>query len=268
MADPDAGTVKAADPVADPNGTTIAMTTTDPAATASEEPSHSTTQAADTLSPAQDDTKLTTAATAEEEDTTAAAPKDEDHTTVQGVGEEEKEDVSRRTVCISNLSDSLKEDHLRGLFVTCGDIELCTIRLKFGAGRVCYIRFHSEEAAQTALLLNEQPLDGKPMAIALVDGSILDNFKITPSASTTTNGHDGGITGSAPTTSDTVTPSTLNGFTPSVPITQSNALQTVQLMANAKSVIFHSLSLNVCPRKIASKSPSKIPHKFPLQNPL
>ena len=252
MADPDAGTVKAADPVADPNGTTIAMTTTDPAATASEEPSHSTTQAADTLSPAQDDTKLTTAAPAEE-DTTAAAPKDEDHTTVQGVGEEEKEDVSRRTVCISNLSDSLKEDHLRGLFVTCGDIELCTIRLKFGAGRVCYIRFHSEEAAQTALLLNEQPLDGKPMAIALVDGSILDNFKITPSASTTTNGHDDGTAPQS--VSDTVTPSTLNGFTPSVPITQSNALQTVQLMANAKSVIFHSLFL----RKIASKSHQNTP---------
>ncbi len=41
-----------------------------------------------------------------------------------------------RTVCISNLSDSLKEDQLRDLYKACGEIEILCIKFDFISHRL------------------------------------------------------------------------------------------------------------------------------------
>ncbi len=55
------------------------------------------------------------------------------------------------------------------LFKACGEIEILCIKSKLGEGRVCYIRFNNNGSAQTALLLNDQTLDSKPLQIKLIN---------------------------------------------------------------------------------------------------
>eukprot|EP01084_Bolivina_argentea_P060173 109946_1 len=125
-------------------------------------------------------------ASAQEEPTTTNEPKQEQSSSKpttppaeeqEPEEEEEEEEKPWRTVCISNLSDSLKEDQLRDLFKACGEIEILCIKLKLGEGRVCYIRFNNNDCASTALLLNDQTLDSKPLQIKLINDDILANYK-------------------------------------------------------------------------------------------
>ena len=129
------------------------------------------------------------------------------------------EESNWRTVCISNLSDSLKEDHLRDLFKACGQIEIVCIKLKLGLGRVCYIKFADVDSAETALLLNEQPLDGKALQISLINDSVLANYKQIDKTNT-----------------DKITSRSDNASNDEPSNQQQTALQTVQSMATPKTV--------------------------------
>ena len=150
---------------------------------------------------------------------------------------EEKEEDLWRTVCISNLSDSLKEHDLRHLFEDCGTIQICTIKLEFGKGRVCYIQFNDNDSAQTALLLNDQSLDSKPLQIQIVDDSILANYKQPSSSNNTpytpniTNSDIHNASTDAPSTTTTLQIQSQNNTD------QQTALQTVQSMSSAKKAV-------------------------------
>ena len=278
MADSGTAAVAPEVSIAAPTGTTVA--TPGSAGTECKASSHSNcTQTADPSSSGREDKaedKGDPKGGDAKGDETATTEKDEENGDKKGDEEQGEEDRAWRTVCISNLSDSLKSEHLGGLFKTCGEIELCTIRLKFGAGRVCYIRFHSEEAAQTALLLNGQPLDGKSMTITLVDGSNLPKAPLSGSGSNTdglSNSTSNLPLGLQSGAYDPAAINALNGSgghsavnALSETMTQSNALQTVQLMANPKmvrSLWFQSHSIYSIPfplclsRKIASKFHTK-----------
>ena len=81
-----------------------------------------------------------------------------------------------RTIEITNISENLKENHLRDIFSQCGKIEVFTVKLKFGVGRVCYIKFFDNDNAKDALVLKDQELDNKKLNIKLVHNNILNNF--------------------------------------------------------------------------------------------
>ena len=83
----------------------------------------------------------------------------------------------QRTIAVTNLSDTLKEDHLRDLFDSCGKIDVMCVKFVFGKGRVCYIRFEDSQSALAAQVLSGSDLDGKALSIELVNDSIFANYK-------------------------------------------------------------------------------------------
>ena len=154
--------------------------------------------------------------------------------------DEEESQCENRTVCISNLSDSLKADDIKSLFQECGKIEICTIKFEFGKGRVCYIKFENTDAAEMAVLLNDQPLDGKLLQIEIVDDEILKNYKQPSNPPQTTNNVNGATnTNPINANNNNTNPNTNtnpNNPDSSITIDQQTALQTVQLMSAKKPV--------------------------------
>lgn len=96
--------------------------------------------------------------------------------TVAKVACKPKKVKKSHTIEISNLSNSLKEEHLRATFSGCGHIAIFTIKFKLPMGRVCYIQYQSFDAASTAILLDGQELDGLQLSIHLVDDEILADY--------------------------------------------------------------------------------------------
>ena len=84
---------------------------------------------------------------------------------------------SKRTIAVTNLSDTLNEVHLKDLFNSCGKIELINVKFILSKGRVCYIRFADSQSALAAQTLSGSDLDGKTLVIELVDDSVFSNFQ-------------------------------------------------------------------------------------------
>nr|XP_006821088.1 PREDICTED: squamous cell carcinoma antigen recognized by T-cells 3-like [Saccoglossus kowalevskii] len=72
-----------------------------------------------------------------------------------------------RTVFVKNLSYNLKENKIRSIFAECGEITevrmVTNYKQKFKG--FCYVEFKDEFAADKALKLDRQPIDGRPMFV-------------------------------------------------------------------------------------------------------
>jgi len=85
------------------------------------------------------------------------------------------DESKERTVFLSNLLFTADEDHIKNLFLSCGDIEQVRI-VRNAAGRskgYAYLEFSSKTSTEKALGMDRTMLDGRPVFVS----PCLDKFK-------------------------------------------------------------------------------------------